>query len=63
MVKGATTPHNKKERSFTNEKVAKLLMGQATPHMRDLMIAALTGARLDAFVDLKVSDTTKRCPK
>lgn len=46
------------ERSFTDTEVAKLLMGPASPHMLDLMyIGALTGARLDAIVDLKVCDT------
>ena len=46
------------ERPFTDTEIAKLLMGPATPHMLDLMyIGALTGARLDAIVDLKVCDT------
>lgn len=49
---------DEEERPFTDTEVAKLLMGPATPHMRDLMmIGALTGARLDAIVDLKVRDT------
>lgn len=51
------TPYNELERAFTEEEVVALLNGPATPSMHDLMrIAALTGARLDAIVDLKVSD-------
>lgn len=57
-VKGPTTPHNELERAFKDEEVRRLLFGPATPHMRDLMmLGALTGARLDAIVDLKVRDT------
>lgn len=49
------------ERPFTDTEVAKLLLGPASPHMLDLMyIGALTGARLDAIVDLKVQDTANR---
>lgn len=49
--------HDEQERAFTDEEVAVLLSGPATPHMHDLMrIAALTGARLDAIVDLRVAD-------
>ncbi|GJD59635.1 tyrosine-type recombinase/integrase [Methylobacterium dankookense] len=45
------------ERSFTDEEVGKLLSGDAPQRMHDLMrIGALTGARLDAIVDLKVKD-------
>lgn len=44
-----------KERPFSNAEMIKLLSGPATPQMNDLMrIAALTGARLEAIVDLKV---------
>ena len=51
------TPHNELERAFTDDEMARLLAGPATPAMHDLMrIAALTGARLDAIVDLKVAD-------
>ena len=51
-----------KERPFTDREVADLLRGPATPHMLDLMlIGALTGARLDAIVDLKVADTDHGC--
>lgn len=43
------------ERAFTDREVATLLNGPAEQRMQDLMrIAALTGARLDAIVDLKV---------
>lgn len=52
------TKADEEERPFTDGEIAQLLMGPATPHMRDLMmIGALTGARLDAIVDLKVRDT------
>ncbi|MEL6061823.1 MULTISPECIES: tyrosine-type recombinase/integrase [unclassified Methylobacterium] len=52
------TKADEEERPFTDAEVARLLMGPATPHMRDLMmLGALTGARLDAIVDLKVRDT------
>lgn len=45
------------ERAFTDAEVATLLNGAAEPRMHDLMrIGALTGARLDAIVDLKVRD-------
>ena len=51
------TPYDELERAFTDEEMARLLAGPATPAMHDLMrIAALTGARLDAIVDLKVAD-------
>src|SRR4029077_14631516 len=40
----------------------QLLSGPASPQMADLMgIAALTGARLDAVVDLKVGDFAGGC--
>lgn len=52
------TPTEELERSFTNAEIAKLLMGPAPKELHDvMMIGALTGARLDAIVDLKVSDT------
>lgn len=57
-VKGEKTPHDELERAFKDEEVRRLLIGPATPHMKDLMmLGALTGARLDAIVDLKVRDT------
>ena len=51
------TPHDQKERPFTDEEVVKLLGGEATQAMHDLMrIAALTGARIDPIVCLRVRD-------
>lgn len=45
------------EREFTDDEVRRLLSGSAAPAMHDLMrIGALTGARLDVIVDLKVKD-------
>lgn len=46
-----------KERPFTDAELTKLLTGPATQHMHDLMrIAALSGARIEAIVDLKVKN-------
>lgn len=60
VVKVEETPHDEEERSFTDEEVRRLLTGGASQEMQDLMIiAALTGARLDVIVDLKVGDTAK----
>lgn len=51
------TPHNEKERPFHRDEMLTLLGGPAAPEMHDLMrVAALTGARLDAIVDLRVGD-------
>lgn len=51
------TPYNELERAFTEDEMVALLNGPATPSMHDLMrIGALTGARLDAIVDLKAGD-------
>ncbi|TXN25077.1 integrase [Methylobacterium sp. WL9] len=62
VVKGPKKPHDQKERPFSNGELARLLLGPATPHMSDLMmIGALTGARLDAIVRLRVCDTANRC--
>jgi len=48
---------DQRERPFTEDEMKALLGGNAEPHMHDLMrIAALTGARLDAIVCLKVKD-------
>ncbi|WP_245497671.1 site-specific integrase [Rhizobium ruizarguesonis] len=48
---------DQKERPFTDDEVKVLLKGPAEPEMDDLMrIAALSGARLDAIVCLKVKD-------
>ena len=56
----AVVPHDEEEREFTDEEVVKLLEGPAPPKLRDVMlIGALTGARLDAIVDLKVRDCTE----
>lgn len=45
------------ERAFTDAEMVALLTGPATQQMHDLMrIAALSGARLDAIVSLKVKD-------
>ncbi|WP_260693848.1 DUF6538 domain-containing protein [Rhizobium leguminosarum] len=48
---------DQRERPFTDDEVKVLLGGPAEPEMDDLMrIAALSGARLDAIVCLKVKD-------
>lgn len=48
---------SEQERPFTDEEIVKLLTGKTTQHMHDLMrIGALTGARLDVIVSLKVRD-------
>lgn len=49
--------HDEKERPFTTEEMVKLLSGDASQAMHDLMrIAALTGCRLDPIVCLRVKD-------
>jgi integrase len=49
--------HEEEERAFTDSEVLALLSGPASQRMQDLMrIGALTGARLDAIVDLRVRD-------
>jgi integrase len=51
------TPHDEVERAFTDNEARRLLEGPASPAMRDLMmIAALSGARLEAIVDLRARD-------
>jgi hypothetical protein len=51
------TPHDELERPFTDDEVERLLTGLSSPAMGDLMrIAALTGARLEAIVDLRAKD-------
>ncbi len=56
-VEGVKTPHEEQERPFEDEEIRRLLIGPAKPHMKDLMmLGALTGARLEAIVDLKVKD-------
>jgi integrase len=43
------------ERAWTDDEVRRLLSGPATPAMRDLMmVAALSGARLDAIIRMEV---------
>ena len=52
-----TVVRGPEERSFTDDEVARLLAGGPPQKMDDLMrLAALTGARLDVIVDLKVKD-------
>ncbi|WP_144765882.1 tyrosine-type recombinase/integrase [Methylobacterium dankookense] len=61
-LKGPKEKHDQKERPFKDSELADLLLGPAPPKLRDLMlIGALTGARLDAIVDLKVRDTAYNC--
>lgn len=51
------TVHGEQERSFTDVEVQTLLMGDPDPGMMDvMMVAALTGARLDAVIDLRVGE-------
>ena len=46
-----------KERAFTTEEMRKLMGGDPVPYLGDLMrLAALTGARLGALVELRVRD-------
>lgn len=52
-----TEKNNERERPFTEEEVVRLLTGKCKQALHDLMmIGALTGARLDAIVDLKAGD-------
>ncbi|MBN9433487.1 MAG: integrase [Bosea sp.] len=52
-----TSRGGEEERPFTDSEMVKLLEGDASPAMADLMrIGALTGARLDAIVCLSVGD-------
>jgi integrase len=51
------TTREEQERAFTDDEVRRLLTGGAPSRLHDLMmIGALTGARLDAIVSLKVGD-------
>lgn len=53
-----TTEHGDEERAFTDTEVQRLLMGKPDDGMLDVMlIAALTSARLDAVIDLRVGET------
>jgi hypothetical protein len=52
------TEHGEQERAFTDTEVQCLLMGTEDVGMRDvMMVAALTGARLDAVIDLRIGDS------
>ena len=52
--------HGEEERSFTDVEIQRLLMGKPDPGMMDvLLIGALTGARLDAIIDMRVGDTVE----
>lgn len=58
VVDQVETKHGEQERAFKEKEVADLLLGPAPQRLRDvMMIGALTGARLDAIVDMKVKDT------
>lgn len=51
-----------KERSFSDNEVVILLTGTTDVKMLDVMlVAALTGARVDAVIDLKVGDCSHNC--
>lgn len=52
-----TVKNSELERPFTESEIVTLLTGPAKPAMRDLMMmGALTGARVEAIVQLKVGD-------
>lgn len=56
-IKPPQTPHNELERPFTDDEVHRLLSGQTSQALHDLMrMAALSGARLEALVDLRARD-------
>lgn len=56
-VEGEKLPAAHKERKFEAEELRRLLVGEASQEMHDLMrIAALTGARIEAIVSLTVGD-------
>lgn len=58
VVEVPATKHDEEERAFYDAEVHTLLAGGAEPKLMDVMlIGALTGARLDAIVDLRVRDT------
>lgn len=55
-----TVKNSELERPFNEAEVVKLLTGPAKPVLHDLMmVGALTGARLEAIVQLKVGDIIK----
>jgi integrase len=56
-IKPPQTPHNELERPFTDDEVHRLLTAQTSQALHDLMrMAALSGARLEALVDLRARD-------
>ena len=56
-VKPPKRTQENKERAFTIEEMRKLMCGDPVPYLGDLMrLAALTGARLGALVELRVRD-------
>ncbi len=51
---------DEKKRAFTDEEVVKLLTGPATPTMHDMMlVAALSGMRLEEIASLRIKDISK----
>lgn len=51
---------DEKKRAFTDEEVVKLLTGPATPTMHDMMmVAALSGMRLEEIASLRIKDVSK----
>jgi hypothetical protein len=61
-VPAPESKHDEQEREFTDDEIRRLLTGSAPPKLMDvMMIGALSGARLDAIVDLKVKDTIDGC--
>lgn len=56
-VKPPKRTQESKERAFTIDEMRKLMSGDPVPYLWDLMrLAALTGARLGALVELRVRD-------
>ena len=56
-VPAAPRNYEEVERAFTDNEMRALLNGAASPRMHDLIrIAALTGARLDTIVSLRIGD-------
>ncbi|MCA0448453.1 MAG: tyrosine-type recombinase/integrase [Proteobacteria bacterium] len=52
---------DEKKRAFTDEEVVKLLSGHATPTMHDMMmVAALSGMRLEEIAALRIKDISSR---
>ncbi len=59
----AESEEDKKPREFTPDELVKLFSGEPLqPYMKPLMmIAALTGARIGAIIELRVKDITNGC--